>query len=258
MLVLLPPSEGKTRPGARRPPVDLHALSWPELSEARERVLRDLAAASARPDALALLGVGASLAGEVGANGALRTAPAAPVSQLYSGVLYDALGWSTLSPAGRRRGGRWLVVVSALWGSLRPSDKVPTYRLSMNVRLPSLGPLAAYWRPLLDLPLALAAGAGLVVDCRSTTYQAAWSPSGAVAGRTVEVRVLREEAGRRVVVSHLAKHTRGLVARHLLERGGAEPRTVPALVRAVSEVFHCELTGGSPGRPSRLDVVVRD
>jgi cytoplasmic iron level regulating protein YaaA (DUF328/UPF0246 family) len=259
VLVLLPPSEGKATATRRRRPLDLAALSWPELTAARSTVLARLAEVSARPDALSLLGVGPSLAGEVERNTRLLRAPALPTSELYTGVLYDALDLGSLPPAARRRASRWLVVVSALWGALRPADRVPAYRLSMGTSLPDVGPLAAFWRAHLDGPLSGAAGTGLVVDARSSTYQAAWSPSGAVAARTVAVRVLREEAGRRSVVSHMAKHTRGLVARHLLTRDGREPRTPRALAAAVGEVFCCELTAPArAGASWTLDVVIRE
>ena len=257
MLVLLPPSEGKTRPSARRGRLDLTRLSWPELNAAREQVLGALAEVSAAPDALERLGVGASLADEVAANVGLRTAPSAAAAEVYSGVLYDALDVAGLSPGARRRANRRVVVVSALWGALRLGDRIPAYRLSMGTTLPGVGPLATYWRTHLDDVLTAAAGTGLVVDCRSSTYQAAWTPTPGVARRTVAVRVLQEQDGRRSVVSHMAKHTRGLVSRHLLERG-TDPRTPKALAAALAERFACELHAPDrTGRTWTLDVVVR-
>ena len=96
-----------------------------------------------------------------------------------------------------------------------------------------------------------------MVDCRSSTYQAAWTPPPTVARRAVAVRVLREDAGRRSVVSHLAKRHRGLVARHLLARTGPAPRTARAVAAAVAEEFRCEQTPPDrTGRPWTLDVVV--
>ncbi|WP_426561096.1 YaaA family protein [Angustibacter sp. McL0619] len=256
MLVLLPPSEGKTRPGRRRGTLVLDTLSWPELNEARSRVLAALAETSGRHDALNVLGVGASLASDVEANRSLHVAPTAPAGEVYSGVLYDALALADLSPAARRRANRWLVVTSALWGVVRPTDRIPAYRLSMGTTLPGIGTLAGYWRPLLDAPLTAAAGRGLVVDLRSSTYQAAWTPSGPVAARTVAVRVLREVAGRRTVVSHMAKHTRGQVCRLLLE-SEREPRTAEALALVVGQRWRCELVPPiAPGRTWTLDVVI--
>jgi hypothetical protein len=113
------------------------------------------------------------------------------------------------------------------------------------------------WRPALDGALAAAAGdRGLVVDCRSGPYAAAWAPSGGLAARTVAVRVLQQGPAGRTVVSHSAKHTRGLAARHLLETG-ADPARPDGLARALGEQWAVELTPPPrPGRPWTLDVVL--
>jgi len=253
VLILLPPSEGKAV-GSRRRPLDLSTLSFPELTATRERVLDALAAASARRDALQVLDAPRGAGDRVAANVEVRTAPTLRAADLYTGVLYDALGLGTLDPAARRRAGRRLVVVSALFGALRPGDRVPSYRLSMDVDLPGVGPLAAAWRPVLEEVLPVAAGRGLVVDLRSSTYVAAWRPTGRVAERTVAVHVVRDGPGGRTAVSHMAKHTRGLVARHLLETG-ADPSTPEGLVDALAPAFAATIDAPRPGRPRRLEVV---
>ena len=241
MLILLPPSEGKAAPRRRGRPVDLAGLGLPELTPTRATVQDALVAASAGPDALALLGVGESLAAEVEQNTRLATLPASGALEVYTGVLYDALDFGSLSPAAKRRASRSLRVQSALWGPVGPGDRIAPYRLSMAVTLPGLGPLTRVWRPALAGPMAALAGSGVVVDCRSSTYAAAWSPSGDAARRLLAVRVFTEVAGRRTMVSHLAKHTRGQVARVLLEHPG-RLATVADVAAAVAEDGHrCEL-----------------
>jgi cytoplasmic iron level regulating protein YaaA (DUF328/UPF0246 family) len=257
VLVLLPPSESKATPPHRGRPADPQALSFPLLTPMRLKVLDALAAASAAPDALRRLGVGASLAAEVAHNTRLLELPAVPVSAVYTGVLYDALDWPSLDAAARRRGNDRVVVISALWGALRPRDRVPPYRLSMGTDLPGVGPLAAAWRQVIGPELTAAAGRrGLIVDCRSSTYGAVWAPAGALATRTVAVRVLRDGPGGRSVVSHLAKHTRGEVARHLLTTG-ADPRDAAALAECLGECWDVELVAPvRNGRPWTIDVVI--
>ncbi|GAA1674596.1 peroxide stress protein YaaA [Kribbella yunnanensis] len=248
-LILLPPSEGKTGRSRGRA-VDFGSLSFPELNPVREQVLETLAKVSASEDAYGVLGVGASLQAEVDRNTRWRTEPAVPVSELYSGVLYDALGYSTLSAGTKRRAANRLLVVSAAWGALRPADRVPPYRLSMGTTLPGHGPLAGVWRG----PLSTALGHdGVIVDCRSSTYVAAWRPADAT--KWVSVNVVRERDGVRTVVSHMAKHTRGLVARHLLE-SGKDPGTPKALHKLVSERWNAELEPAASGWT--LTVVERD
>jgi cytoplasmic iron level regulating protein YaaA (DUF328/UPF0246 family) len=236
-LILLPPSEGKTG-RTRGRSVDLETLSFPDLNPVRENVLDALAKVSASADAFGVLGVGASLKDEVERNTRWRTEPAVPVSELYSGVLYDALGYATLPAGTKRRAGARLIVVSAAWGALRMADRVPPYRLSMGTALPGLGTLAAVWRE--PLAGALDDTTRVIVDCRSSTYAAAWRPSGEQARRWVAVSVVRERGGVRSVVSHNAKHTRGLVARHLLE-SGKDPGTPRALHKLISERWNAEL-----------------
>ncbi len=248
MLILLPPSESKTGRSRGRA-VDHERLSFPELAPTRQRVADALAQVSARPDAAAALGVSANLTEEIARNLALHTAPSLAASRVYSGVLYDALSYATLDTAARRRANRWLVVVSALYGAVRPTDAIAPYRLSMGVNLPSVGPLASAWKPELDRVLPEAAGRGLVVDCRSSTYAAAWTPSGDVATRWVQVMVPG--------ATHMAKHTRGLVARALCEVG-KDPRRPTALPDLLADRFEVQLTQPArAGRPWVLEATAR-
>lgn len=253
MLILAPPSEGKaTRRRGRA--LELDGLSFPELTPTRRRVVDALVEASARPDALEVLGVPGGAADQVAANTRLWSAPTLTAGDLYTGVLYDALSWSTLDAGARRRGGRRLVVQSALFGAVRPTDRIPPYRLSMDVDLPGIGKLAAAWRPVLDPVMTEAAGKGVVVDLRSATYAAAWRPWGALAERTVAVHVVRDGPGGPTAVSHMAKHTRGLVARTLLGSSD-DPRSPEQLAELLAGTFDVTLDEPRAGRPRRLDVV---
>ncbi|WP_369824491.1 YaaA family protein [Cellulosimicrobium sp. CUA-896] len=203
-------------------------------------MLDALAAASARPDAVDVLGVSPGLEPEVRRNTALRSAPAAPAAEVYTGVLFaaaDLAGALAESGETARRAADDVRVMSGLWGVLSPGDRVPAYRLSMGVTLPDVGRLAAAWRPHLATVLDARAAGDVVVDCRSATYAAAWKPrtSGEDAAHHVAVRVLRETGGRRSVVSHHAKHTRGVLTGHLLRRPGAVA-SVDDLAKAADEL----------------------
>ncbi|GAA3819851.1 UPF0246 protein [Cellulomonas soli] len=246
VLVLLPPSEGKTAPPATGPTLDLHALSSPALTEARERVLDALVQVSGRPGALEVLGVGPGLAAEVARNVHLRTAPTAPARRVYTGVLYAAAGLDRLTPTQRERAASTVRIVSGLWGAVTPDDPIPAYRLSMGTTLTGVGGLAAAWRDHLGSVLDPRAEGDLVVDCRSATYAAAWRPPSSA--HRVAVQVLREQAGTRTVVSHHAKHTRGVLTRHLLTRRGKAPHDADTLAAAAAELIGTSLgTAGGAG-----------
>ena len=217
MLILLPPSEGKTPAPVGNAPVCFADLSFPELTAERESVLEELAAVSSGPDALAELKVGASLAAEVERNTRLLTEPAQPAICTYTGVLFEALDYASFSPAERDAAHWSLLISSALWGILRPEDAIPAYRLSMGVKLGSVGALASFWKGALGTALEATARDQLILDCRSATYAKSWvtPPS-----QTLAVRVERVAAdGSRKVVSHMAKHYRGLFARYLIQSG---------------------------------------
>src|ERR1700761_3059102 len=105
MLILLPPSEGKTAPKTG-PPVDLEALAYAgELTESRRKLLDALAALAELPPARAvsMLAVSKGQAGEVAVDAELRSAPAAPAAAIYTGVLYDRLRLPELPKRARNR-----------------------------------------------------------------------------------------------------------------------------------------------------------
>jgi cytoplasmic iron level regulating protein YaaA (DUF328/UPF0246 family) len=252
VLILLPPSEGKT-PAVAGNAVDWSSLSFPGLNSYRTKVLDALGTVSAHEDALALLGVGASLKSDVERNTRLHAEPAAPAHQLYSGVLYDALGYGSLTAAQRKKADESVLVVSALWGAIRFADRVPAYRLSMGTALPDVGRLASFWKPPLNDALAAATADELLVDCRSSTYAAAWTPPPS---QTVAVNVFTEVNGVRKVVSHFAKHTRGELARHLLSRRGKAPQTPAQLQKAAAEKWAAELVEGTARKPHALNIIL--
>jgi cytoplasmic iron level regulating protein YaaA (DUF328/UPF0246 family) len=210
MLVLLPPSRAQAAPGSGRR-VGLSTLVYPRLRSARERLL----------DAV---------------DPALRTTPAIPAVELYTGVLFGALGLADLP---------WedVLIASALWGVVRPEDRIPAHRLEMSDKPPGIGPLAAYWRDPLRAALP---DRGLVLDLRSGAYAVAWRPRRAT---RLIVRAFSEAPdGTRTVISHMAKRVRGEVGRLVLKAGGAErPEEVAEI--AAGGGLRTELTDGS------LDVI---
>ena len=261
VLVLLPPSEGKTA-ASRGKALDLDGLSFPALTATRERVLETLVSLARRDpqQALAVLGLSLRQLDEVARDAVLDTAPTATAAKVYSGVLYEALDLASLEAPAKRRAQRQLVVSSALFGALRVGDRIPAYRLSGGSSLPGIGPVSTLWRDPLAGAMAEAAGRSLVVDLRSGVYAAMWRPTGDVASRTVAVRVLQEMPdGSRKVVSHFNKATKGRLVRQWLE-DGADPRDADDLADACEKAGVVAELGPRPraGAVRGLDVVVSD
>src|SRR5215471_4220145 len=98
MLIFVPPSETKAFP-AEAPPVELGSLVLPELAPARARLLKALVrlARGRAPDAL---GLSPGQSAELAHNRDLLSAPAGLAAEVYTGVLYDALGLPDLHRRG--------------------------------------------------------------------------------------------------------------------------------------------------------------
>lgn len=260
MLILLPPSEGKTAP-RRGKPLQLDRLSFSSLTEPRGEVLDALTALCATGGAgdvgkaAEVLGLGKTQTDEVLRNAALGSAPTARADEVYSGVLYEALDLGTLAADARRRATSRVAIASALFGLVRPGDRIPAYRLSGSVSLPGIGPVSTYWAPRLDEAVHEAAGRGLVVDLRSSTYAAFWRPGADTARRVVTVRVLHEVDGERKVVSHFNKATKGRLLRSLLEDGG-NPGGTAGFADLLRDLGWTVEVGVAGRHGTRLDVVV--
>jgi hypothetical protein len=176
-----------------------------------------------------LLGVKAAKAEEATAvNLVVATAPTMPAIDRYTGVLYDALDYSSLPAKVRRGVDRQVVVFSGLWGLVRPTDPIPDYKLKMGASLPGLGKPARFWKPLISDTMAdavAASGTDMVWDLLPNEHAAAWDPS--VTGRRVRVRflddVVKNGEQTLVTVSHWNKLLKGALVRHVVEHGLDDP-----------------------------------
>lgn len=258
MLILLPPSEGKSVPGRGRP-LELKSLSLPSLTPARERVLDALVALCRdQPDhAATVLGLSRTQLDLIERNAALEEAPTARADRIYDGVLYEALDLGSLSPSAKRRAASRLAITSSLFGLVRVGDRIPAYRLSGDACVPGLGPVAGWWRESLGPAMADAVGKGLLVDLRSSMYAGFWRPPAELSPRVATVRVLHEVAGRRQVVSHFNKATKGRLVRSLLE-DGRDPRTPEGLAALLTDLGWYVEAGAPTKKGTQLDVVVSD
>jgi cytoplasmic iron level regulating protein YaaA (DUF328/UPF0246 family) len=234
--ILLPPSEGKT-PGGRGKPLVLTATDEP-LSAARATVVNALEKLLAGPasKAAAALALPAGVAAEaLATNAALRGSATMPALRRYSGVVYDGLALTSLTPAAAKLAGRRVLIFSGLLGVVRGDEATPNYRVPAKAQLPGVGVAGTFWRPVLTEALRDRLGDELVIDLRSSDYAAMWRPEKTQAGQVVTLRILsRTPSGKYAVVSYNSKFAKGRLAAALLEADASRAR-----VRTIEDVAAC-------------------
>ncbi|HIW46128.1 MAG TPA: peroxide stress protein YaaA [Candidatus Yaniella excrementigallinarum] len=248
MLILLPPSEGKTAP-EDGPSLDFNDLVFPGLSGERRTVIHELQVVSSLANAHEVLKVGKTLQHEIAANQQLLEAATAPAWQVYTGVLFDALDYGTLDQVDSDAA----VVFSALFGVTRLSDAIPNYRYPATAKLPAIGNIGTWWRERLTSSLD-AYASGPIIDCRSTPYKSFWK---APPLRTVTIDVFQRVNGELKTVSHWAKQARGYVARQLLLAHAKQPiGSLDQVAETVGELYEVELIRPTSKKPGSLRIVL--
>jgi len=169
-----------------------------------------------------------------------KSTSSGPAIEVYSGVLYQALGWRGLTQEQQRYAESTIAIISAQYGVVRPRQEITAYTATINT---------AKMRPVVTDDLG-AISPSLIVDCRSSTYKSVWkSPIE----KTVEIKVFTYIDGVKKVITHMSKKIRGQVVRHLLisESKANNPQELHAIV---AQNFNCHLIESKRNQPWILEV----
>ena len=252
MRILLPPSAGKTTKETTNH-LQLEKLWQAEhLTQTRRQLIDDVQNTALLADAAQIFKLGPKNAHEISQNLEVYDAPALAAWQLYDGVLYEAAKFAQIfsygacaqdgqgqgqgnqpQGSGQGQGGQsqadqsqglqrqleeLTLVFSALFGPVRLTDLITPHRLSGSVKLPGQGSVASIWSKALKELLAQQLSGHVVVDLRSSEYGAMYRPTRGSDCLLLNIGVAKVNpaTGKRSVVSHWAKHTRGLLAGALL------------------------------------------
>ena len=217
LFVLVPPSEAKAVGGVR------HARpgTFDEvLHDARVLALDALARLLATDDPRSWERVfrvrGPLLERALGATSFLVDGRATlwPAWRRYTGVVWSHLDPSTLTIGERRR----LLVPSGLYGVTTAADPIADFRLRLDVTVPPLGNLAAYWRPLLTPVLSDHVRRSTVVNLLPGQHASAIDLR-ALGERCRVTDVTFINADGSGAAGHDAKAVKGVVARRLVREG---------------------------------------
>lgn len=234
MRILLPPSAGKTTKESTNH-LQLEKLWQAEhLTQTRRQLINDVQNTALLADAAQIFKLGPKNAHEISQNLEIYDAPALAAWQLYDGVLYEAAKFAQIFSSGepsqgsqgqgnQPQGGQGqleelTLVFSALFGPVRLTDLITPHRLSGSVKLPGQGSVASIWSKALKELLTQQLSGHVVVDLRSAEYGAMYRPTRGSDCLLLNIAVAKVNpaTGKRSVVSHWAKHTRGLLAGALL------------------------------------------
>lgn len=252
MRILLPPSAGKTTKESTNH-LQLEKLWQAEhLTQTRRQLIDDVQNTALLADAAQIFKLGPKNAHEISQNLEIYDAPALAAWQLYDGVLYEAAKFAQIfsygacaqdgqgqgqgnqpQGSGQGQGGQsqadqsqglqrqleeLTLVFSALFGPVRLTDLITPHRLSGSVKLPGQGSVASIWSKALKELLTQQLSGHVVVDLRSAEYGAMYRPTRGSDCLLLNIGVAKVNpaTGKRSVVSHWAKHTRGLLAGALL------------------------------------------
>jgi cytoplasmic iron level regulating protein YaaA (DUF328/UPF0246 family) len=250
VIFLLPPSEGKTPP-SKGPRFASAKLVFPELSEKRLGLMKALENfCTIQPELAAkALDLGPKQSNLLAINAELMKAHCAPAIKIYTGVLYDHLGYGTLTAPAQARADSSILISSALFGFVTPADPIPAYRLSGGSVIPAIGSLAVFWKTALLASLAQNKHE-LILDLRSGSYEKL-SPVKNMDQPIVSVKVLTRVNGVLKPVTHFNKATKGDLVRAACLFSGNFPTTVGRLGDFFTKLgFTADLDTLTPGIPT--------
>jgi len=159
-----------------------------------------------------------------------------PAVLAFDGDVYAGLDAKTLKAADLAWAQEHLVILSGLYGALRPLDRLQPYRLEMGTALatPRGRDLYAYWGDTVAAHLneRLAGDrAPAVVNLASLEYaRVALRPS--LRARVVDCRFEEGRDGSYKVISFFAKQARGLMARYAIEHRVRHPEQLQGFAAA--------------------------
>lgn len=194
LLILIPPSEGKVAGGTGKPLGEFD----PQVRLIYDRLM------AYRGDLSRFYGAkGKALEAARLANAQVSKSPTMPAIERYSGVVYDGIGYSTLSAQIQQFLNDHVRIISALFGFLSPQDLIPNYKFKIE-KLDA----ASYWKPIISKELK----GCFVIDLLPQAHQKAVSYE-----HGVKIDFIIVKNGKSVPAGHQGKLIKGKFIRWLCQ-----------------------------------------
>ena len=224
--ILIPPSEGKKEGGNPFAPdmFDQRRAStfnyFSELSpERRILVKAQIKMVESGEKLEKLFGLkGANVVNAATITQEVLESPLMAAVERYSpGILYQAMDFSTLPTGAQRRFLENTVIISGMFGVLRPDDLIPNYKLKIDASIADFGKPSVYWKRLISPLIDKVVADKLVWNLLPTVHNDVW-----IDGRTyrelVRIRFYKiDEKGNSKPITHGVKPLRGRLIRYIVQ-----------------------------------------
>jgi cytoplasmic iron level regulating protein YaaA (DUF328/UPF0246 family) len=193
------------------------------LNPERRMVIEDLMARSVDPDGLDdILGVEKERVEDaVRINHEIFESPLMSALDRYSpGVLFQATDFENLPTGAQRRLLEHGIIVSSLFGLLRPDDLVPEYYLHLDAALPQVGAVSEFWPQYISPILNELVTGSFVWNLLPDPFSAMWIADNSHSGMATVSYYIETKGKRTLVTDDLLSLQGGfvnLVVREALE-----------------------------------------
>jgi len=230
-VILLPGADDKAKGGNPLAPdmFDYRASNtfnyFSELNPERRALIRAVQEqGEAGTDLDAMLGVAGAAADEaVEINRSVFEAPLMAAIERYGpGEMYRAMEFETLPTGAQRRLLENGVVVSGMFGLLRPDDLTPDYRLPIDAVVDDIGAVAAYWREIVSPYLDRLVEDRIVWNLLPEKHREVWV-DGEKYDRMFSVQFIRDDAGERRPAPEGDAELLGSFVHYVVERTAETP-----------------------------------
>jgi len=200
--ILIPPSESKKDGGMQEPRT---------YNSVTKNLIKSIQHYDG--DVGKLLGVkGKSLSKAMDANAAVHKAKTMPAIERYTGVVYDGIGYDTLSKKGVEFANKHLRIISALFGMVAPQECIPDYKLKVDKLY-----AAQKWFDTITKELEKS----YVIDLLPQVHKKALSYNE---GITIEFVILKNN--KKIPAGHAGKYIKGRFIRWLCEHQITDPKEI--------------------------------
>ncbi len=228
--ILLAPSESKLAGGNPLAPdmFDYRSSTtfnyFHELNSQRRQLIEALQVSldGSKASLEKIFGTKAAATEAVEINREIFGSPLMSALERYSpGVLYKAMDFSSLPTGAQRRLLENGIIISGLFGLLRPDDLIPDYRIKMDAAIPKLGKVSTFWKKTLSDSLNRTVKGQVVWNLLPNSHADAWDDDASYVEMIV-VRFVDEKKGKRTAATKGVKALRGKLVNYIVSEMGED------------------------------------